>query len=313
MCAASIYETLVSDPSAVLPDQGDLPSDSVGVWVPGAYEGTLLRTKKKIAKNSWINHGVVRDVRRFALDPSEGKMKAVEKSFSTYTAIALTDPVLSIMSGMKLPADKLHDAAVALATKSGKREAVKFSIALLADQRSRVEGSTDADAEIIKTLSLCEEFTLFGAVALKNILPKEKADAVLLELAGRLSGWGKLALMYELDYTLPEVRDFALCRGCRNTVGLPYLANVCAIKGKMRDYLAGLEESGAAIDEEHFTGIIDIFTGLLTDDPTNDGIFEYPDAKESARLFRAIVARSSDSVKNRAVDVLKGLHVKRIG
>ena len=301
----SIYELIKQNPSAPLPGR---EADEI----PGGYEAAVLRTTRKINKGSFVNHGTARIVRRFISNPTDSAMKEVEDRFIAYTAISLTDPVLSILSGMKNDASRLHDGAVKLCTQSGAIEAVKFGIALLGDERSRISELTDNDAEIIMTLSRCEEFTLYGAVALKNILPKEKADAALRELACTLHGWGKIAVMYELDYSLPEVRDWTLRYGCQNTIGLSYLANVCAIKGKMRSYLEELNASGEEFEPEHFTGITLIFKGLLEDDPNNDGIYEYPDAHESADLYKEIVGRSSADIKNKAADVLHGLRVKRI-
>ena len=131
-------------------------------------------------------------------------------------------------------------------------------------------------------------------------------------LGEKLSGWGKIALMYELDYTDATVREWTLRKGCCNTIGLSYLANVCAIKGKMKDYLKNLEDSNQSLDSQLATGICNIFNGLLEDHSKNDGIYEYPDAKESARLFRALAEVSSEEVKDICKDVIHMLDVRRI-
>lgn len=310
---ASIYEIVSSDPASCLPDQQNVTLKQGETWCPGAYEGTLLRSTYSIKQHSYTNHKIARIVKKYILDPTTENMKLVENTFVKYTAISVTDYVLSFMSRMKLNAKALHDGAIQLAVKSSVREAVKFAIALLGDVRCRIDSEIQSDAEIIKALSLNEEFTLYGLVAIKNILPEDQACRTLLDMGEQLTGWGKIALMYELDYTKPHVRLWALKNGCQNTIGLSYLANVCAIKGKLKDYLQELEDNQLPLDSEYLPGICNIFSGLLEDHPENDGIYEYPDAVDSANLFRAAVKRSSPEIKDKASDVIHRLNAKRIG
>ncbi|MBE7057203.1 MAG: hypothetical protein E7388_07195 [Ruminococcaceae bacterium] len=304
---SSIYETIFENPSAKLPDQTNTE------WCPGAYEGTILRGSSILKQHSYTNYKIARLVKKFILNPSSENMQQVENSFRKYTAISVIDYVLSHMSRMKLPAELLHNGAIKLTTESAHRDTVKFGIALLGDERSRIKSLIQQDAEIVRKLSLNEEFTLYGLVALKNILPKDQATEILLDLGEQLTGWGKLALMYELDYTNPYVRLWTLKNGCRNSIGLSYLANVCAIKGKLKNYLQELEDNELPMDPEYLPGICKIFLGLLEDHPENDGIYEYPDAVESANLFRAIVERSPAEIKDKAADVISKLNAKGIG
>lgn len=309
---SSVYEVVKTNPQAELPDQKNMNLKPGEVWCPGAYEGTLMRSDFRIKQHSWTNYKIARLVKKFILNPTEENKKAVEDTFAKHTAISVVDYVLSFMSGMKLPREALHTGALKLITESQCRDTVKFAITLLADERSHIDSEKLNDAEIIRTLSLNEEFTFYGVVALKNILTKEQATETLLDLGEQLSGWGKIAVMYELDYDNTQVRLWTLKNGCRNTIGLSYLANVCAIKGKLKDYLKGLNDNELPLDPEFLPGICKIFSGLLEEHPENDGIYQYPDAAESANLFRATVERSSAEIKDKASDVIQKLNAKGI-
>lgn len=306
---STIYEVIEKDPAGALPDQNELVLREGEVWVPGAYEGTLMRSDFSIKQHVVTNYIAARRVRKFALAPTLDNQKAVENCISKYSAISLADPVLSFLEHMHTDKQKLLEAAFILATQSGRREAVKLAIVLLGFCG---QGNARA-AHIVETLSRHDEFAAYGVVALKNILPKEEADTVLTELGEELSGWGKIALMYELDYSLPAVRSWTLQKGCRNSIGLSYLANVCAIKGRLKDYLLEREMEFEPIEPEYFPGICDIFRGLLEENSENDGIYEYPDAVAAADCLRTTLKMSPPEMQEAAKDIVALLDKKNIG
>lgn len=278
---SSVFETIKENPKAVLPDQDKIQLADGQVWVPGAYEGTLLRSSFDIKQHVWTNWVCSKKVRLFILEPSDENMKTVEDMAVKYSAISLSDPVISFLSRSRLPEDRISKAGLRLLKESSSREAVKLGIALL--------GRThDIDAaKDVETASYCEEFTLYGAVSLKNMLPQDDADEALMRIAQKVSGWGKISLMYELNYEKEDIRAWIVKYGCENDIGLPYLANVCAIKGKMASYMENLEK----LDADEFKGICNIFRGLLNAGKDNDGIYEYPEAVKATRLFRELIKK----------------------
>ena len=306
---SSLYETIKKNPKDVLPDQQDLVLREGEAWVPGAYEGTLLRSEFDIRQHTLINYLAARKVRKFAMRPTPENQKSVEDCLSKYSAISLTDPILSFLEAMGTDQAKLRSAALTLATESSRREPVKLAIALLGQT---AKGDQKA-ADIVKTLARHEELTVYAIVALKNILSEEEACAVLLSLGDELSGWGKIALMYELNYNRPEVRQWALQKGCRNTVGLSYLANICAIKGRLKEYLLEREMAFEPVEDAYFPGICDIFRGLLADDKENDGIYDYPDAVMAADAFRITLKMADPAQQESARDIVALLNQKNIG
>ena len=217
----SIYEFLKEkDPKEFaaggyqLPDSGDLHLRAGEVWVPGAFEGILLRTDSRIKQHVLINYHIANVVKKQALYPSEA-----------------------------------HD-----------------------------------------------EFTLYVVGTAVRLLNTTARNSYLLDLAENVHGWGKISILYELDYTDPEVCLWAVKYGCENTVGLSYLSNVCATKGKMAVVLSEMLEDRFSPEEEQalFRGICDIFTGLLNPEEKNDGLSNYADARIAAKHFNALCERKPD-------------------
>jgi|GEM_PF-3679917 len=237
----SIYEFLkekntenTASDSCSLPDSGDLCLRAGEAWVPGAFEGTILRTDIRIKQHLLMNYRIAGAVRKQALQPSEARLAKLEKLLSKYSAISLVDPLCSICVALGLVSspekkEALRRLAMELALRGEKREPVKVGIALLG-----ICGTPD-DAERIKPLGLHNEFTLYAAGTAVRLLQPPARGAYLLELAERVQGWGKIAVLYELDYSDPAACLWAIKHGCENTVGLSYLSNVCATKGKLAD------------------------------------------------------------------------------
>ena len=313
----SIYEFLkeknpedTASGSCPLPDSGDLYLRADEVWVPGAFEGILLRTDMRIKQHLLINYRIAGAVRRQALRPSKARLAKLEKLLSKYSAISLADPLCSICVAIGLVSssekkEALRRLALDLALHGDKREPVKIGIALLG-----ICGNPD-DAELVKPLGLHNEFTLYAAGTAVRLLEPPARGAYLLELAEHVHGWGKISVLYELDYSDPATCLWAIKHGCENTVGLSYLSNVCATKGKMADVLSELREGrfSTAEERELFHGICDIFTGLLHPEAGNDGLSEYADARCAAERFTALCAERPELAASdgRVPEILYGL------
>ena len=105
----SIYEFLKEkDPKEFaaggyqLPDSGDLHLRAGEVWVPGAFEGILLRTDSRIKQHVLINYHIANVVKKQALYPSEAHAAKLNKFLTKYSAISLADPLCSICVAFKL-------------------------------------------------------------------------------------------------------------------------------------------------------------------------------------------------------------------
>lgn len=152
------------------------------------------------------------------------------------------------------------------------REVVKFSITVL--------GCTNCEKykELLFTLGMHEEFTLYVIFALKN--GTKDANHQIWQLAQSVHGWGKIAAVEQLEATTPEIKHWLLTKGSESNVPSEYLAYMCAIKGELA--VALYEET---ISKELFDGIGLIIQTLLHKD-IEDDIEDY--LFENAVLFRFV-------------------------
>ena len=241
----------VKDGCVYLTEAGDMNLSEGEVWVPGAYEGILLRSDFAIRQYSIVNFQISRVIKRHMKIPSDKNFEKLCKTLFKYAAISIADPVLSFLATSDK--EKMRNTALEIIHRTDKREVLKMGIALLG------ESGKEEDADILKVLGSHEEFALYAVVAAKNIL--KDANSFILELLEHLNGWGKISAVYELDYDKEESRFYVLTKGCKNSIGLSYLSNVCAIKGKMANALEKALENNENVNELYL-GACDIFTGL---------------------------------------------------
>ena len=293
-----------------LPDSGDLHLRPGEAWVPGAYEGTVLRTDARIKQHLVTDYHIALAVRKQMLRPSDAHYDTMFRLLAKNAAISIVDPLCSICTALKLvnSAEKkeaLRQLSMDLISRSTKREPLKAGIALLG-----ICGSPE-DLVFLKPLGIHDEFTLYVAGTAARLLQGKALNAYLRDLAENVHGWGKIAILYELEYSDPEIRSWVVKFGCGNTVGLSYAANVCATKGKLDDILQAMLEGAYDPEEskQYFKGICDIFTGLLKPESRNDGLSDYANAREAAKHFTALCGKYPDLAETdgRAGEIIDGL------
>ena len=272
-----------------LPDHADL-GDNADAWVPGAYEALLMRSDYSISRFALLNYLLARTVRKQMLTPSPANQAKEEAKLLKTGALAIVDPLISHLSRMNVPRDAMRTEALRLACESNKRELVKVGMALLG------QSGEPSDAEILLTLGRHEEFTFFAAPALRALLGADEVNNALLPLADQVDGWGKTAVLYELNYSLEgsAAPEYLLRRGCANRLGPALNSNLCATKGQLAERLeailaarnpgaAGDEgstaeiaaDAAAPIDAELCIGICEILWGLTEFDGVHDSLNDY--------------------------------------
>lgn len=183
---------------------------------------------------------------------------------------------------------KVHDLMVWLAIESPDRNPVKCAIALLAYFPS------EQNRALVTTLGLHEEFTLFSAVALRNMSPAESHESVLVDLAKRVTGWGRIQLIERLpDEVSARSRDWLLREGYSNSVMVEYTAWDCATKGQLLSALMSRE-----VDAELLLGAGDILSALICGGPARD-ISDYKEGAQACHRYLALLKQSvDDDVRN---------------
>jgi len=271
---------------APLPDHGDL-GENGGQWVPGAYESLLMRSDYSIRRPALLNLSLALKARKQMKQPSDAHAAAFESAvLGAGGAISVVDPLISFLYKLRVDREKARTEALRLATESDKRELVKTGIALLG-----VYGNAAEDVPVLEVLAAHEEFTFFCAPAIHTLCGEEGVNAVLLPLARRLDGWGKTAILYELNYEAPEAREFCLLEGCRNRLGTAENANVCATKGGLSECLSGLLEGDNPPDPALFAGICDIFEGLTAYDGQHDSLNDYKHGNAARAAFAELLKK----------------------
>lgn len=156
---------------------------------------------------------------------------------------------------------------------------VKFAIALVG-----VFGDAAIDVEPITMIGRHDEFTLFSAVALGNLLPD--AEGAIWTLARSVHGWGRIQAVERLRHTDDSaIKDWLLRDGWRNTVMVEYLGHLCAATGELKTAL-----EAPRIDPQLLAGAGAIIDALIAGGPAED-IADYADAADTLRLYLDHVAR----------------------
>ncbi|WP_156893670.1 hypothetical protein [Actinokineospora enzanensis] len=180
------------------------------------------------------------------------------------TALADLDGLLDGVRDLELPAAGTRALGRRLVVESGHRAAVKVGIALLG------LGLSAIDTELLLTVGRHEEFTRFVVDTVRAA--HADPEPVLLALARGVEGWGRISVVECFGPDAgPEVRDWLLRGGFRNSEMDTYLAHRAATIGRLADALA------AEPDEELFDAAAEIVCALVEGGPAED-IDDYPDA-----------------------------------
>ena len=161
-----------------------------------------------------------------------------------------------IQESKKINANNLYKFTISQLKTSKNKESIKFSLAVLL--LMGVEKDVKV-MEIIKTLALSDEFTLF---CLDIIARLENSNEEIFEIAKKVKGWGRVHSIAYLEVTNDEIKDWLLEEGCHNEVDSAYTALTCAKKINLLELLD--EEN---ISNKKFNDISYLITALLNEGP----------------------------------------------
>lgn len=262
----------LDDPLLELPDEPPAaPGDAR--WSPGAIDGVMIHHTSCCASPTtalvpWATHLAC----AAASCPSEQNLRALHGELARVSPLGYVDDLLTAVCDAEPSGEGLHAVARWLVTASANRRVVKVGIALLG-----MLGFADDDADVVWTLALHEEFTLFAAIALAR--NDDRPDETVWQLAQRLHGWGRIHCVEQLATTTDDrIKDWILREGYRNTVMVDYLAWTAATAGRLT---AVLRESP---DRGQLTAAGEILTALLREGPARD-VGAYDDGEEAVSLF----------------------------
>ncbi|PPK71262.1 hypothetical protein V5P93_003127 [Actinokineospora auranticolor] len=200
--------------------------------------------------------------------------------------VVAADDVVRYFEGL---APRLADAEVGavgrwLATTAADRGAVKVGLVLL--------GIAGSDPDVVRVFAAHDEFTLYCAAG----------ERELWRMALAVRGWGRIHCVERLRGTRdPEIREWILRGGFRNTVSHGYLALIAAETGGLAAALRG------PVDRDLLTAAGEILLALIEVGPA-DGIRDYGQASEAIDSYLAVVEEYAPALIDfLCVEAIRGL------
>lgn len=290
----SIYEHVQShiDPAEsglteggeTLPDEERISAESQIRWAAGAMDGVATHHMGASDTDEQVK-ATVDLVLAYCDQPTAKNKLAIYQHIIDQHIVSIIDSVLEgLVNQESINHDRLYELAGSFVTEATDREPVKFGLAVLGlyDNPDHVE--------LFLTLGRHDEFTLYCAVALTN--SSDDPEVALWELAQSVDGWGKIHVVERLAETeRPEIKQWLLRQGYRNSIMYEYLAYTCATAGGL---MVALSED--EVDPELLTSAGEIIQALFNGGPAED-IDSYEDG---ATVVEMLVRHMQDSTETLA-------------
>ena len=243
-------------------------------FIPGAMDGIGV-FHAGVGKEKQAVEKITRLLKKY-FKTGKGKYIAnIEAILAESRTISLIDPILqSLRDDHKgIEPKRMINLSYNLLKTSSNVELVKIGIGLLGLLDL---GRSDEASEIVSTLALYDDFTLYTVVAACNWT---NGNTIVFRMAKGVDGWGKIHAVERLEPETDEIREWILRNGCSNGIMDNYLGLTCAVKG---DLITVLRQE--SIDNELFDSIAIIIGALLGEGPA-EGISEYEYAQEALTQF----------------------------
>ena len=255
----SIYELIKSSiqSDGSLPENFSLPQEETDEisWADGAMDGVFLYHTAR-------NEDSIEPLKNILFQISEGKFEEAHNNLnnSDFSIVSVRMPLLDwiIQEKKQINANNLYEFTISQLKSSKNKESIKFSLVVLL--LMGVEKDVKA-MEIIKTLALSDEFTLF---CLDIITRLENSNEEIFEIVKKVKGWGRVHSISYLEATNDEIKDWLLEEGCHNEIDSAYTALTCA---KKINLLELLEKEN--ISNKKFNDISYLITALLDEGPAS--------------------------------------------
>jgi hypothetical protein len=261
-----------------LPDEAIFNEGDIR-FAPGALEGAFIRYAESHDDDAAVER-LHRALIALANRPGARTREQVRELFREGDVRVRVDALTSRLSAFPpRNLETLYDELRAIFLKSGHRDEVKYAMALMSTFR-RLD-----DADLLRVIGRHEEFTLYAAVALSNVV--EDPVREWSELLQHVSGWGRTELT-ELILREPQseaVRE----RLVRDGLGIGN-ALTLARECRLHELLARPE-----IDDELLTRGRQIMDSLVWSWDSPSVLTDYEHAGEaSAHLVRHLSGRVPD-------------------
>ena len=209
---------------------GELPADfslpkSEGedavVWADGALDGVMLYHCASMPPSEEVKALLVVTIDcagQGLIDTAEVQLAALTEKSRALSLVNLIGEYIW-HNREKLDAAFLLAFATLQMMSSKNTECVKIGMAIMA-----ALAPTEATNTVIRTLALCDEFTLY---AIANMRRWENGNREIFETAQKTHGWGRIHAIAYLEPETEEIRSWLLREGINNTVLPAYSALEC--------------------------------------------------------------------------------------
>jgi hypothetical protein len=271
------------DESALaLPDDAKVAGPGGLRWVAGGLDGAMGHHAGRGDSDARAAEAAALFAAA-AKRPGKRRLKKLYAAISDDSALEYVDGLIGHLRSLGPDPGRIHELGRWLALTGSDRGAVKIGIALLG-----VTG-LGPDLTVVRTLGAHEEFTLYAAVAISNGTPDSERQ--LWELAKSVDGWGRIACVERLSKTTdPEIRDWILRTGYRNSIMTEYLAFIAATTGGL---VAALR--GADVDRELLSAAGEILSALDAGGPAQD-MDDYEQGAEAVAAFMDLMAERAETL-----------------
>lgn len=250
-----------------LPDESPPSADTIR-FAPGAQDGILTHHMHPDAERNQAKlvAGILAALRALGRSGKERRRRALYR-LATATPIAVyADALIGALARERASVlESLREPSRWLVEIAAHREPLKLGAILLGSCGGR------QDVDLLLTLARHDEFTLYAAVAVGNLMD-DPAD-VWWTMARNVHGWGKIQVVERLCGRVddrPEIQDWLIRHGCDNEVLPEYLACYCARAGRLAQALETERP-----DQELLAGACLIVRALLSPGPAEDlGCYE---------------------------------------
>ena len=236
-----------------LPDEPASDPNKIS-FAPGAMDGVMSHHGASNCEDQIVSE-LYAALKRAIENASESNIRALYLLIKDGLALGVIDTLIErIRSERDLDAGRLYEIVHWFTTHAAHRESVKFSMALLGLLRG------NDDSEIFLTLGRHDEFTLYAAVALSD--NDSYDERVLWKLAKTVEGWGRIHTVERLAGTTdPDIKNWLIREGYRNSVMYEYLACICARAGDLHIALRA-----DRIDDELLNSAVEIVDTMIAGD-----------------------------------------------
>lgn len=286
----SIYEIISKainhegalEPSFVLPDEK--PEDEMK-WAPGAFDGVIcyhMGSGEFDPENE--EYKALKDIVHLASDGNIDKGLKKAKEFArTGVVLPHIDDLLQFIRDHQddLDAGNIMLLGYHLIVEGTLKEMVKLGLAIL---ELFDTNQSEEFKEPIRTLALCDEFTLYSAF---NMSSWDGGNEELFDIVKKVDGWGRVHIIRILKADTEEIKTWLLENGVHNAVLPAYSGLDCYEKTDFLDHLK------SPMSKERYQGMADIISALLDEGPV-PGISEIEEREELLRLFLQVSDNRQD-------------------